>query len=217
MRKEVQSLFFIFFIVVLMSFVSAGVGIKWNQETILANEGKKECINYYVYNPWPEQTTVTIDLSDELKNILESQESEIKTVPENTPSTGAIPIEFCFVVPQVYVKDCLISNLICRQDCKESQKEYSGEVIVKSVPSQTTISGSGGSTTQMSVSAPLKVKVACIAYERDFTLVYAVIAVIAAIVVAIILIRKYRKPVVERDKEKLKKLKEKIKREKQKK
>lgn len=216
MKKEGILIGF-FALILAMQIVSAGVGIKWDKETILTNEGKKECISYSVYNPWPESTYVTIELSDELKTILEFQESETKLIPADTSSNEAIPVEFCFQIPKVYQRDCWVSDYICKQECKEQQKEYSGEVIVKSVPPETTISGTGGSTTTMSVSAPLTVKIACIAIGRDFTLVYSALAIIAAIIIAVILIRKYRKPKLERDKEKLRKLQEEVKREKQKK
>ncbi len=31
--------------------VSAGVGIKWDKESVLVNEGEKTCLTYQVYNP----------------------------------------------------------------------------------------------------------------------------------------------------------------------
>ncbi len=66
----------------------------------------------------------------------------------------------------------------------------------------------------MAVSAPLNVKVRCNAHPRDFTLAYVVLALISAIVIAIVLYKKYSKSVYQRDKDKLKKLQEKIKKEK---
>ncbi|MBU3912492.1 MAG: hypothetical protein KKE50_00205, partial [Nanoarchaeota archaeon] len=126
-----------------------------------------------------------------------------------------IPIKFCFKVPQIYSRDCLVWGMICKQECKEEQVVYEGEVSVKSVPEDTEIGGSGGSTTQMSVSAPLKLKVVCVAHGRDFTLIYIALALISALVIGIVLYKRYRKPAYERDKEKLKILQEKIKKEKQ--
>ena len=191
-----------------ISLVSAGVGIKWAQESFLVDEGEKTCLTYSVYNPWSEDSNVQIELPENLKNLLTSQEAETKLVPANTPSASAIPIKFCFKVPQVYSKDCLVGGVICKQECKEEQIAYDGEVLVKSVPGNTEISGSGGSATTMSVSAPLRLRIVCNAHGRDFSLVYIVLALIALVAIIIILFRKYRKPESERKKEKLQNLKE---------
>ncbi len=202
--------------VLLSSFALAGVGIKWSQESAIVNEGEKACLSYSVYNPWPEDSFVAIGVSDELKNILVAQESEAKLIVANTNSTEAIPVQFCFKVPQVYKRDFLLGDsLICKQDCNEEQKVYSGEILVSSVPQPKTMGGSGGSSTSMAVSAPLKIKVACNAHKRDFSLVYWAIAVIALIVIACIIYKRTRKPAIQRYKEEMKELKEKIKKAKQ--
>ena len=208
MKKEVVIICSLVLALVMINFVSAGVGIKWEQESFLVNEGEKTCLTYSVYNPWPQDSNVQIELPENLKNVLTSQEAETKLVPANTASTAAIPVKFCFKVPQVYSRDCLVLGMICKQECKEEQVVYEGEVSVKSVPGTTEISGSGGSATTMSVSAPLKIKVVCNAHGRDFSVVYITLAIIALIAIVIILYRKYRKPEAERKKEKLDKLKE---------
>jgi len=191
-----------------VNFVSAGVGIKWEQESFLINDGERTCLTYSVYNPWPEDSYVKLELPENLKNLLISQEAETKLVPANTPSASAIPVKFCFKTPAVYERDCWVGSFICKQECMEEQKVYEGDVSVKSVPGNTEISGSGGSATQMSVSAPLKLKIVCNAHKRDFTLVYAILAVVSLVAIVIILYRKYRKPEAERKKEKLQNLKE---------
>jgi len=196
----------------LMQIASAGVGVKWEQESFLVNDGENTCLTYSVYNPWPEDSSVQIELPENLKNLLTSQEAETKIVPANTPSSSAIPVKFCFKVPRVYARDCLVGGFICKQECKEEQVVYDGEVSVKSVPGNAEMSGSGGSATQMAVSAPLRLKIVCKPHGRDFSLVYISLAVIAAIVIVVILFRKYRKPESERKKEKLEHLKEEMKR-----
>lgn len=211
--KEVnimRKLILLMMVIMLSSFVLAGVGIKWSQESAVINENGKACMSYEVYNPWPEDTFVTIELSGELKEILTLQEVETKLIPADTPSSNAIPVEFCFKVPKVYERDCWIFGLICEQDCNEEQKIYSGEVLVKSVASE--ING-GGSATTMAVSAPLNIKIQCIAHARDFTLIYVLGIIISIIIIAVLLSKRYRKPKSERDKEKLQKLKKKIKKE----
>lgn len=195
----------------LISFASAGVGIKWEQESFLINEGEKTCLTYSVYNPWPESTYVQIELPEILKDVLTSQEAETKLIPSNTPSSAAIPVQFCFKAPEVYSKDCWIAGMICKQECSEPQKIYEGEVLVKSVAGKAEITGSGGSATTMAVSAPLRLKVRCEAHSRDFSLVYILLAIIALIIIAWILYNKYKKPESERKREKVEKLQQEIK------
>lgn len=203
-------------IVMFGSFVSAGVGIKWDKESALINEGEKTCLTYKIYNPWPEETYATIELSDELKEILTMQEAETKLIPENTASSEAIPVEFCFKSSsEVYERDCwLAGRFICKQECNEEQKIYSGDVLVQSVPDPTEMTGTGGSTTTMAVSAPLNIKIRCNPHSRDFTLIYAILLIVSLGTIGILLYRKYRKPKSERYKEELKNLKKKFKKEK---
>lgn len=207
-------------ILLFANFVFAGVGIKWERESALINENEKTCLIYSVYNPWPEETNVKIEVSDEsgeLNKILIEQESEEKLIPAYTSSQEAIPIKFCFKTSQVYERDCWISDkFICKQECNEERVEYRGEVLVKSVPKSSEIGGTGGSATTMAVSAPLSIKIKCNAHPRNFTIIYILVILISAIVLGKVLYKKYRKPAYERDKEKLKRLREKIKKEKRK-
>jgi hypothetical protein len=218
-----QIIFILIFGFILLPVVSAGVGIKWSQESVLVNEGEKPCLTYSVYNPWPEESFVKIELSDELKRVLIMQESDSKHVPSNTPSTSAIPIEFCFKVPKVYPDECMLfGKLICHQTCSEVQKSFLGEVLVKSLPPTTTIGGSGGSTTTMSVSAPLRIKVNCISSsyltnKKNLTFIFLLTAIIAFIIITVVMKKRYSKNQLQRDEDRLKRLKERIKLEKKKK
>ncbi|MCX6746678.1 MAG: hypothetical protein NTU63_00915 [Candidatus Pacearchaeota archaeon] len=215
MKKRILNFIFILIcIFVFVSLISAGVGIKWSKESVLVNEGERTCLSYSVYNPWPEDTYVSIEPSDEIKIILTMQDAKIKLIPADTSSSEAIPVEFCFKVPNVYEKDCwLAGKFICEQRCEEEQKVYSGDVIVQSIAPENQASGVGGSTTTMSVSAPLNIRIRCNAYSRDFALIYVLLAMISVLAISIILYKKYREPKVERDRKRLKKLKELVKRE----
>jgi hypothetical protein len=193
-------------IIFCIALASAGLGIKYSQQSALVNEGGEACLTYSVYNPWEEDTYATVGLSSNLLEILTVQEAEAKNLPAHTSSDNAIPIEFCFKVPQVYSKDCSVGPFICEQTCTEDKVEYVGEVVVSSLPNPTQMGGAGSSSTQYSVSAPLTIRIACTAHARDYLLLYVAIALISAIVIATVLIRKYRKPKAERDKEKLRKL-----------
>ena len=170
--------------ILIISFVSAGVGIKWERESALVDEKEEACLTYKVYNPWPKESYVAIMLSDELEEVLTIQEAETKFIPANTASKEAIPVKFCFKAPVVYEKDCWIfDKLICKRDCNEEQKVYEGEVIIKSVPPPADAEGTGGSVTTMSVSAPLRIKIRCIAYSRNFMLIYIAVAAISLLII----------------------------------
>jgi hypothetical protein len=211
-------LFLVLMSLILIPLVSAGVGIKWGQESSLVKEGKKTCLTYEVYNPWPEETWVTIEAQGNILDIITSKQAETKLIPANTPSTNAIPLEFCFVVPNIYPQDCWIADkLMCKKDYNGEFKLYSGEILVKSVPAPANSGGSGGSTTAMAVSAPLKIRVDPNNHSRDFSLLYIIIAIISLIVVVFILKKKYSRSQLDKDKDQLKKLKEKIKKDKKKK
>lgn len=207
---------FILVLTILSSFASAGVGLKWGQEAKLVNQGEKTCFEYSVYNPWPKESYAKIDISDELKPILQLQESETKFIPANTNSSNSIPIKFCFEVPYVYSSErsCWIGNsFVCAQTCNEPQKVYDGEILATESGQANIGGGAGGSATSASVSAPLKIKVICSAHSRDFSQLFFILAVICAIIAIVMIIKKYRKPKVERDIERLKALKEQIRRE----
>jgi len=198
MRSEVKSEFLgvifvaILLIVIILPNVSAGVGLKWNQESALVPQNSKACLTYSVYNPWNKDTYVKMVLSNNLKQIVSSSFSETKLVKANTSSNDSIPIKFCFKAPQVYPKDCLIGNsLLCKQTCNGTMKVYSGDVEEKQVSSAKFKSGgSGGSMTQMSLSAPLRIRVQCAPHKRNYSLVYGLIAIIAVILLIIDLRRK---------------------------
>lgn len=184
MRRIKRGVFlggFLLISILMLSFISAGVGLKWSQESVIAIEHKKACITYYVYNPWDSDTYVQIELSDEMQNIVASYESEKKLIPAHTSSGEALPIEFCFKTPYIYERDCWIGNfLFCKQECNEEMEIYSGDIeAVEISEANFKSSGAGGSATQMSVSAPIKVGVQCVAHDRNLSLIYIVVALIA--------------------------------------
>ena len=196
MKKNMGILFFSIVIAIFaFSLVSAGVGISWDKESSLVPEKSKTCLTYKVYNPWPKDVYAKIELSDELTEIIKSQDSEVRFIPRETSSAEAIPVTFCFKTPSVYQKDCLIGNvLICKQDCKEELKTYSGEVeVIEMSEAQFKAGGAGGSATQMSVSAPLKVRVQCVESGRNWSVVYITVALVAAIWLILDILRSKRK------------------------
>lgn len=187
---KLKILFWIFLFLFFISYISAGVGIKWEQESFIMNEGEENCITYGVYNPWPEDSSVIIELSEELKNVLLSQKSETKVVPAFTSSSNALPIKFCFKLPKIYPRDCVLGSFGCKQECSGEQKIYEGEIRVKSVPN---IDGVGGSATTMSVSAPLRIKVNCNESLRDFNFIYGILGIFSLILIIFLISKKYKK------------------------
>lgn len=166
-----------------MAFASAGVGIRWERESALIPEHTEVCLTYQVYNPWTKDVYAQVKLSDELNNITKEQYSSTEFIPAQTSSSEAIPVEFCFKTPRVYERDCLVAGtLICEQTCSEDMKVYEGSVeVIELTESQVMGGGSGGSATQMSVSAPLRVRVQCIPHDRDWSIVYVLIVLIAGV------------------------------------
>jgi len=194
-------------IAMLGSFVSAGVGIKWDRESALSNEGEDACLTYGIYNPWPEDTYVEVGVSEELEEVLTVQDVEATLIPSQTSSGESIPVEFCFNVPEkIYEKECWLGDsFVCKQECKENQKIYEGDVEVRSVPPPI----GGGSSAIMVVSAPLRVKVRCVPHGWDYTLLYVIIGVIA--VIGLIWVIRHRKPKEQRIREEMAELKKKLK------
>ncbi len=193
--------------------VSAGIGLGRTGESALVQEGEEVCLSYYsVYNPWDDETYVKVKVSDELQEILTLQDTEAILLPPHTSSEESIPMKFCFKVPDnVYEKDCAVGPFLCEMTCDEETKVYGGEVIVHGVPAPAAVGeGGAGSTTQASAAAPLRIRVQCVPYPRDFTLLWVLVAVIAALGLAIVLIQRSRKPKIQRDREKLARLKAEI-------
>jgi len=192
--RSAMALVFVFMLIVPM--VSAGVGISWDRESSLVPENTKTCLTYKVYNPWEEDSYVQIKVSDALTDIIKSAESETKFVPKQTSSSEAMPVTFCFKTPKVYARDCLIGDsLICKQTCEEPMKLYQGEVeVIELSEEEAKIGGTaGGSATQMSVSAPLRVRVQCIPHDRNYSAVYVLIALIAGILLALNIMKQKKK------------------------
>jgi|GEM_PF-6690187 len=190
MKKRGMILGMIFLLGMLIPLISAGVGISWDKESALVPEGTKTCLTYKVYNPWPQDTAVSVELSTSLQEILSSTEGEITLIPKDTSSVNAIPVTFCFRTPKIYEKDCWIGNFaICKQECNGELKTYEGEVEVVEA-SGGEFKGAQGSATRISVSAPLRVRVQCIEHKRNFTLIYVVVAIIALILLLLGIFKK---------------------------
>jgi len=180
---------FIFVMLIMFSsFVLAGPGVKWSQQSIIVEGGSKSCMTYSVYNPWQKDSYLKVSLSDDFDGFDIFSKFEKQFVPAHTMSDDAIPVEFCFKTPKICKDDCwLFNKFICKQDCPETRKEFTGKVIVKEV-SDPSLEG-GGSATQMSISAPLTVRIDCVPHSRNYSLIYIFIGLIAGVLLTINLVK----------------------------
>jgi hypothetical protein len=174
-----------------MALARKGVGVVWDTETEIVVEGSTHCVQYGIYNPWDEDVTALLSVSDELKDIIIKEESESKLITGETMHDMAVPIEFCFDIAKVYEEDCLIGGLICEQTCGEEQVIYEGKIVAME-GSTGGGGGAAGSATALGVSVPLKLKVRCFQHARDWTIVYVTVLIVALLIVGYMLYK--RKP-----------------------
>lgn len=168
-----------------------GVGIVWNTETEIVDAGSTHCVEYGVYNPWDESVNVELTVSDELKDIVMSQESEVKLVQADTTHDKAVPVEFCFKVADVYEEHCLLGAALCEQKCDQEQKIYEG--TIQAAEKSQGSPESSGSSTALGVSVPLKLKVRCTPHPMDWSELYILIIVLALIGLIIVVNRKRKR------------------------
>lgn len=192
-RIAILVLIFIFCLILpTTAFARKGVGIVWDTETEIVNENSKHCIQYGIYNPWEEDVKAILGVSSDLKDIIVKEESEAKLIKAGTTNDKSVPVEFCFQIAEIYSKDCLIGNMICKKTCEEPQVIYSGNVVAMEEPSETAKRATGSSTS-LGISVPLRLKVKCNPYPRDFTLAYILVIAIVLIMILWILYRKRKR------------------------
>jgi hypothetical protein len=210
MKKEIgkKSVMVILALLLLVSNVSA-VGLKWYTEAEDVISGEEKCILYGAYNPSSEDIKVEIEVTEQLEEIVIGASTEDKIIPALTASKDAVEVNFCFQVPNVYPKDCLIGKFLCEQKCSGESKRYDGDMVMteEKVGPQ---GGLSGSAAIVSASTELGLVVTCLPHGINWIPVYVIVLIIILVIIALILIKKYRKPKVEREKEKLKKLKKQI-------
>ena len=186
------ALLFVVLILFSVSLVDArkGVGIKWDLNTLIVEDGTPVCVDYGVYNPWDEDVNIALELGSELSAVTtDNTFSDPKLVKAHTSSQDSIPVNLCFKTENVYKKDCLLGSFLCKQQCGGPEQSYEGEVVAVEVKNATA-QGAFGSSTSIGVSTKLKLKVTCTPFSRDWTVVFAVIFVIAIFIVVYALRRR---------------------------
>ena len=191
MKRTTAIISILILLVLFSSFTLAnkGVGIVWSTESELVKENELHCIDYGIYNPWDEDVTAVLSVSDELKPVIAKSVTEPQFIEARTTNENAKQMEFCFKVGKQYEEDCLMPLVGCKQTCEQPQVSYDGKVIV--IEDKEGESSGTGSTTSLGVSVPLNIRVACEEHGRDFTLVYIVVVIIILIILGIIFLRRH--------------------------
>jgi len=166
-----------------------GVGIKWLTETEMVTENTQHCIEYGIYNPWDEDVNVFLSVSGGLTEVITSEHSEPELVPGDTLPDKAIPVRLCFTVSKVYQDDCWL-GCFCEQKCEQSEVAYDGKIVAIEAPGGEV---GTGSATGLGVSVPLKLRVRCAPFGRDWTLAYVIIIIVVLILIWFFLKKRKKK------------------------
>jgi hypothetical protein len=195
MKKRIIFLVLMVLLVVIVlsqvGFARKGVGLVWTTESEVVQEGTKHCVEYGIYNPWDEDVTAVLSVSGELENVITKKESETTFIKAGTSHTDAEPIDFCFKVAKIYEKDCIM-GMLCKQTCEDPIVEYEGKIVAEEEATGET-GGTAGSTTSLGVSVPLKLRVSCEAHDRNWTLLYVAVIILALIAILVVFYSKKEK------------------------
>ena len=169
----------------------SGVGLYWEEDSLLVEEQTTNCIEYKVYNPWEDSVNVRLSPSEELEGVTKSVGDSTFIVGDTTHE-DAIPVEVCFEVGDVYENDCLFLGTMCKQTCGDSIVKYEGKILASEVSTEESQAGTG-SAAAIAVGAPMGISVQCSPSGRDYTFVYVVVIVVVLALVGLILYRKFRR------------------------
>lgn len=164
---------------------SVGIGLKWDVESTIIKEESTSCVIYRLYNPFDSNVTGYLQALGEIKDLALPIEAQL--VPAGTSSVDALEADICFSIPNVYKEDCILGPLLCERKCDEPPVQYNGEV-----QGAYNLGGIGGtgSATGSSVSAPLRITAGCEQLTRDWTPVYAAIAIVVIAIIGVFVRRR---------------------------
>jgi len=156
----------------------AGVGIVYSTTRQAVNEETTSCVPYGIYNPWEQDATVILTASEEFSEF--NPRSEETFVVAATSSKDALAVDLCFRIPEVYEEQCWFWRFGCEQTCNGEDIIYSGNVLASE---QKALGGAGtGSSTIVSASAPLEIRIRCKEHARSWE---SLVALIGAVIIAI--------------------------------
>jgi len=164
----------------LLSPVYALQGVGLNYQTVSADIPEEEttCIAYGVYNPWDEDVTIILTASGEFSDFASNSQSVF--VQAETSHREAKEAKICFKVGNIYENDCLFGPIACAQTCPAEMKIFEGDISARA--DQTAETTGTGSAAIVIASAPLRLKIKCIESDRDWTVIYAMVGIVLAII-----------------------------------
>ncbi len=195
--KQILSLskFFLFSLLILAFFISlsaarTGPGLVWNTESETLSEGETRCLTYSLYNPWEDSGTFQLSVSGSLVNLSSTNISASHYLIGSTMRKDALPILVCFHAPRrVYPQDCILGYFFCKTVCPKNLTSYSGEIQASLISNQSL--PSFGSSTTLSISAPLDLKIACTSTSSSIFEVVVLIFLVLCLVLAIVFRSKF--------------------------
>jgi hypothetical protein len=191
-KKWVTLVLLLFFVLVAnLSFVSArsAVGLVWTTESAYVDEDSTYCVAYGAYNPLEDDTSVVMVIGRELGDFVDLKESSPVPVKAGTEYMDAVSVEACFIIPQVYERNCIF-NMLCERSCEEDEVSIVGDVSLVEKNEATT--GGAGSSVSVSVAAPLELFVVCTPEERNWIPVIILVFVLLLIIILFVMLRVMR-------------------------
>ena len=173
------SVYFLFF-ALFMSFstpFAEGIGVVALVQSAAVSEGEKACGAYGVYNDAPNDLVAKVEVRGDLTELLDPESVDQVTVPANTLKEGAVPVNFCFDVPDdVYPEECTL-GLFCKKTCPAEPVRYSGPVSIVTGGA----AAQSGSSASLAIPFTFTIQVTCEESGVDYT--PAVVILVAEIVV----------------------------------
>lgn len=160
-----------------------GVGLSWSTEAETVSENEIKCIRYGIYNPFDEDVHANVVAFGDLANISRSEPTRL--VVAGTAPRDAIRSEVCFIVPEVYERDCAVGDMLCKLECSpDDEHVISGEVMAQ----YETIVPEGDPVTRTSIgfAAPLDLHVECRDVSRDIVPLYLGAVIILIVILAVV-------------------------------
>lgn len=174
-------------ILVSSNFVYSQAGLVWKTESEFIKEGETNCIEYGLYNPWPEDSNAALYVSGDLVDLADRYKTEIRLIKANTLHENAIYDKLCFTAPKnVYKEDCILPTVGCQQTCNLGNVIYEGQI--SAISDNKKVGESGGSNVLTAASAPLSFVVKCEEHPRDYKNAYLYSIIIIALIIVFTLL-----------------------------
>ena len=178
----IKLIMFLTLVLIFPSLVYSQAGLVWRTESDFIKEGETKCMDYGLYNPWPEDSNAALYVGGDLVKISDNYKTDIVLINSNTFHEEAITKTLCFTAGKdIYKEDCILPTIGCQQTCFQGNIIYEGQISVISEDKKD--EGLGGSSILTAAAAPLSLVVKCEEHPRDFknAYIYGIIIVGALI------------------------------------